>query len=85
MKRGLFISYGSALQPWIFGGWETIFPKSSLKGMVCLRIAEELFKRYGQEKLILFVGLARQIWFRRIVVIHGDTFKHPNELVRKLH
>jgi hypothetical protein len=32
----------------------------------------------------LFVGIAKKIWFRRNLVVHGGEFLHPNICYKKL-
>jgi hypothetical protein len=59
------------------------FQKCSFHDPNFLQVAEKIFQTYGREKLTVFVGLARRIWFRRKEVVHAGEFKHPNKLLRK--
>jgi hypothetical protein len=43
---------------------------------------EGLFNRCTQEEMVLFTGVASQIWRRRNDVIHGGTFSHPNIIMQ---
>jgi hypothetical protein len=38
---------------------------------------------YSEDEVNVFVGLARQVWFRQNDYIHEGSFPHPNVLVRK--
>lgn len=67
------------------GAGNKAFQKCSLIGMEFYELVDEMFTRFGSKKLILFVGLACRIWFRRNDIIHRAKFKHPNELMRELH
>ena len=53
------------------------FQKSSTDGSCFLEIVEEFFQKRSIEDMRLFIGLARRLWLRRNVVVHGGSFVPP--------
>jgi len=42
-----------------------------------------MLERCDREEFVLFVGIARKIWFRRNTVVHGGEFLHSNSIARE--
>jgi ribonuclease HI len=73
-------SCSSAMDVWSVCG--KTFQKSHFCGSDFLQLVEEMFNKCDREEFGFFVRIARQIWFRRNSVVHGEDFLHPNLLVK---
>jgi hypothetical protein len=57
------------------------FHKSSFDGPTFCGVVEEMVRLCDEDKLRLFVSIARRIWFCRNEIVHGGPFTHPTVLV----
>jgi hypothetical protein len=57
--------------------------KSSYEGRTFISIFKAILSTYSEDEVNVFVGLERQVRFRRNDYIHEGSFPHPNVLVRK--
>lgn len=72
---------GSAWDVW--GGNSRKLQKAAFRGREFIRIFEEMAANSDIKELEIFSVIARRIWLRRNLVVHEDSFLHPNQVVRE--
>jgi hypothetical protein len=58
--------------------------KSHMEGMNFQEILEGLIYRCCKEDVYLFAVLAKKIWLRHNVTMHGGLFSHQNSLIQEV-
>jgi hypothetical protein len=59
------------------------FQKSNYCGSDFLQVVEAMVDKCDKDEFVLFVGIARKIWYRRIMVVHDGEFLHQNSTVKE--
>jgi ribonuclease HI len=68
----------------VWGCGKLKFQKMSVDGLNFIGLFEELVERCDISDLTTFAVTARLLWLRRNAVIHGETFTHPNQIIRQV-
>jgi hypothetical protein len=65
------------------GGSIRKFQKASGRGLELRQIFEGLHIQCDSQEMDTFAVIARRIWLRRNLVVHENSFIHPNRLVQE--
>ena len=55
--------------------------KSHFPGPDFMQVVNGMLRKCEKKDLLMFVGIARQLWIRRNEVLHGGNFWQPGLLV----
>jgi hypothetical protein len=65
----------------VWGACDRKIQKSNVGGDNFSDVVQYMFDRCSHEEVELHVEVARRIWFRRNIVVHGGEFTHPNSVI----
>ena len=72
----------SAMDVW--GVRSRLFQKTVVEDPNFFKVAEIFLQKGSEEDKLLFVRLARKLWFRRNNFVFNGLFHHPNELLKEV-
>jgi hypothetical protein len=62
-----------------WGVGNRIFQKTVVEGTYFVQVAETFLTKGTKEEAVLFVRIARRLWFRRNDLVFNGKFTHPTE------
>jgi hypothetical protein len=68
----------------VWGSSNRLFQKTVVEDPDFFKVAEICFEKGSEEEKLMFVRLARKIWFRRNNFVFNGLFLHPNEVVQEV-